>query len=191
MDEDDRSTYIGLAVNIALLLGLVGAGAWYYTKPAVADTSSTVTTSQTSTPKVEKPVAIPAITATEIIAETNVYRAQSGKAPLTENALLDNSACAKVQHMIDNNYWNHIAPDGTTPWYFFEQAGYVYDKSGENLAYGFTSSYAVVQGWINSPTHERNLSNAYIETGVCVKPVESFMGKTDTSIVVAHYGVPK
>jgi len=117
----------------------------------------------------------------------NAERANAGLAPLATNTLLENSACAKAQHMVDNNYWSHDAPDGTTPWYFFEQAGYSINKAGENLAYGYKSSFSVVYVWEHSPEHEKNLSGDYAEVGVCTLKNQTYQGGTN-SIIVAHYG---
>lgn len=184
-----RAWYIGLTLNVLLAVTLLGAGTWYFTRPATVVTEvNTVSTATKAT--VARPIVkAPTLTSTEVIQFTNDYRATKGLAPLVENELLNQSACAKAQHMVDNNYWAHIAPDGTQPWYFMDQAGYVYAEAGENLAYGYASSFVTVYGWENSPEHEKNLSGNYTETGVCVKTDITFQGKLNTTLVVAHYGL--
>jgi len=185
-----RAWYIGLTLNVLLAVTLLGAGTWYFTRPATVVTEvNTVSTATKAT--VARPIVkAPTLTSTEVIQFTNDYRATKGLAPLVENELLNQSACAKAQHMVDNNYWAHDAPDGTTPWYFFQQAGYVYDKAGENLGNGYTTSSAVVNGWINSPSHELNLSGPYTETGICIKTDVALLFKKSTILTVAHYGTP-
>ncbi len=124
-----------------------------------------------------------------LLAENNASRAANGKAGFTLNTQLNNSAQAKAQNMADNNYWAHVAPDGTQPWFFFEAAGYSYSAAGENLAYGFESSNAVNQGWMNSPTHKANILGDYTEVGFGFVNAPSYQGGEYT-IVVAHYGKP-
>ncbi len=125
----------------------------------------------------------------ELHAAANASRAANGLAPLTLNGALNNSAQAKAQHMADNDYWAHVAPDGTQPWYFFGAAGYSYTNAGENLAYGFDTSYAVNQGWMNSPGHRANILGQYIDVGFGIVNAPSFQGGQNT-IVVAHYATP-
>ena len=71
-----------------------------------------------------------------LLAENNASRAANGLGAFSLNSQLNNSAQAKAQNMADNNYWAHVAPDGTQPG-IFEAAGYTYSAAGENLAYGF------------------------------------------------------
>lgn len=125
----------------------------------------------------------------DVIADTNAERLKAGEVSLIESTTLDRVARAKAEHMSENDYWSHIAPDGTTPWYFFEQEGYTYLYAGENLARGFNTSAGVVEGWMNSPGHKRNmLSVNYTEVGVAVKDV--VLGGEQTTLVVAVYGQP-
>ncbi len=124
-----------------------------------------------------------------LLAENNASRSANGLGGFTLNAQLNNSAQAKAQHMADNNYWAHVAPDGTQPWYFFEAAGYSYSNAGENLAYGFDSSYAVNQGWMNSAGHRANILGNYVDVGYGIANAPNFQGGEYT-IVVAHYATP-
>lgn len=123
----------------------------------------------------------------DLFAAANASRAANGLGPFTLNGQLNNSAQAKAQHMADNNYWAHVAPDGTQPWYFFEAAGYDYIRAGENLAYGFSTSYATNDGWMNSPSHRANVLGDYVDVGFGIVNSPSFQGGENT-IVVAHYG---
>jgi len=118
----------------------------------------------------------------------NAERANAGLAPLATNTLLENSACAKAQHMIDNNYWGHVAPDGTQPWYFFDQAGYAYSRAGENLAYGHNTEESVISVWMNSPTHKENILGDYQEDGLCVLNNITYQGYVGTNLIVHHFG---
>lgn len=124
---------------------------------------------------------------TDLLNATNTFRSQNGMAPLAPNTQLNTSAQNKAQHMVDNDYWAHNAPDGTTPWYFFDQAGYSYSRAGENLAYGFNTSQDTVNGWIGSPGHRANMLGEYQDVGFGFVDGPNFQGSPNT-VVVAHYG---
>lgn len=127
---------------------------------------------------------------TDLLGATNSYRVENGLNSLVMNAQLNTASQNKAQHMIDNNYWAHVAPDGTQPWYFFDQAGYDYRSAGENLAYGFTTSYATVDAWMNSPSHRANILGDYIDIGFGIVNGPSYQGGENT-VVVAHYGTQR
>lgn len=123
----------------------------------------------------------------DLLSAANASRAANGLGPFILHGQLNNSAQAKAQHMADNNYWAHVAPDGTQPWYFFEAAGYNYSRAGENLAYGFSTSYATNEGWMNSPSHRANVLGSYNDVGFGIVNAPNYQGGENT-IVVAHYG---
>jgi uncharacterized protein YkwD len=89
-----------------------------------------------------------------LLSSTNDQRASNGLGPLTINSALNSSAQSKANDMIARDYWAHNTPDGQEPWVFFDTAGYNYQKAGENLAYGFSTSNDTVIGWMNSPSHQ-------------------------------------
>lgn len=120
---------------------------------------------------------------------TNQYRAAAGLNGLNLNSRLNSAAQAKAEHMIANNYWSHVAPDGTTPWYFFDSAGYDYANAGENLAYGFLTSDGVMNGWMNSAGHRANVLGNYVDVGFGYANGANYQGGENT-VVVALYGTP-
>src|SRR3990167_3543451 len=123
----------------------------------------------------------------EIITLTNQERQNNSSSQLAENSLLDQAAASKAAYMFSKNYWAHYAPDGTSPWYFFNQAGYKYIWAGENLARDFQTSEGVVQGWLNSPSHRENLLNkSYQDIGVAV--LNGVMEGEKTTLVVQLFG---
>ncbi|HRK41176.1 MAG TPA: CAP domain-containing protein [Candidatus Saccharibacteria bacterium] len=123
-----------------------------------------------------------------LLAGTNAARAANGLGALSLQSQLNNSAQAKAQHMADHDYWAHVAPDGTQPWYFFSQAGYVYIRAGENLAYGFGTSQGAIDGWMNSPSHRANILGNYADVGFGIVNMPNYQGNGQQTIVVAHYG---
>lgn len=178
-----------LIVLVVLAIAGGGYGAWakwgVKAEAPVAQSSGKPLAIEDTSPK---PKEIPKVA--DIIKATNDYRATKGLAPLTESPLLDKSACLKADDMVAKNYWAHVSPDGTQPWYWIQQVNYAYKKAGENLAYGFRTGYEVIAAWKNSPTHEVNLSGSYMESGACVVSSKSYQGGENT-VIVAHYATPQ
>lgn len=130
-----------------------------------------------------------------LLSATNQRRAAAGAASLTVNAKLNAAAQAKANDMATRNYWSHNTPEGNPPWVFFSNAGYSYEKAGENLACGFDDSTGVITGWFNSASHKANLLNtSYQEVGFGIANSENYncgnISTTQQTIVVAMYGTP-
>lgn len=123
-----------------------------------------------------------------LLSGTNAARSANGLAPLSLHSQLNNSAQAKAQDMANKNYWAHVSPDGTEPWYFFDQAGYSYVRAGENLAYGFMTSQGVIDGWMNSASHRANILGDYYDVGFGIVNTPDYQSSGEQTIVVAHYG---
>jgi uncharacterized protein YkwD len=186
-----RAWYIGLTLNVLLLVSLLAGGAWYFNRPATAETEVVTPTAQLKPPEPVEKIDYfnrPDLDKDKLYPLISIERVKAGLAPLTVNPLLEQSACAKAQHMVDNKYWAHYAPDGTTPWYFMHNVGYIYDKAGENLLYGAYSEEKGVKGWMNSPSHKVNILGTYVETGICVINDVPFQEMKRTNIVVQHFG---
>lgn len=129
------------------------------------------------------------ITTPELLADTNKERGNSGLRPLKMNARLTEAAQLKARDMVRQQYWAHVAPDGTTPWLWLAKAGYSYASAGENLAKNFTSSEATVTAWMASPEHRDNiLSTQYDEVGFAV--IDGVLNDKPTTLIVALYGQP-
>lgn len=129
------------------------------------------------------------ISTDEVIRLTNVKRADAGLGALRYNAQLAQAARAKAAHMLQYDYWSHVAPDGTEPWKFFTDANYRYRYAGENLARDFTNPTSVVDAWMASTSHRDNLmSTKYADIGVAV--AEGDLSGVDTTIVVQLFGTP-
>jgi hypothetical protein len=124
-----------------------------------------------------------------LTALTNADRAQNGAGTLTENPLLDKAAQASVDDMAAKGYFSHTTPDGKTPWYWLDQAGYRYTYAGQNLAVDFTDSKDVENAWMNSPTHRANIVKPeFTEVGIAVAN-GTYEGKPAT-FVVQFFGTP-
>lgn len=119
----------------------------------------------------------------------NEDREKAGSEPLQVNQVLQQAAQMKADHMAENGYFAHVSPDGTTPWYWIEEAGYEFVTAGENLAVHFTDSREVEQAWMDSPTHRANIINhSFSEIGIAVAR-GSYDGY-ETTFVVQMFGKP-
>lgn len=105
----------------------------------------------------------------QLLLLTNQKRQEQNLSPVVINDQLSQAALLKANDMFSKNYWAHNAPDGTTPWFYFKEAGYTYAFAGENLARGFTTPEGVIDAWMASPSHRENmLSNHYRDIGFAV-----------------------
>ena len=124
-----------------------------------------------------------------VIDLTNDERDDNSVTPLRRNSVLDAAAQAKAEHMAKHEYFAHYAPDGTTPWTFFKAEGYVYAHAGENLAIHFTDSSQVVEAWMLSPAHRKNIVDAKF-TEIGVGTAKGTFEGYDTVYVVQLFGTP-
>jgi len=127
------------------------------------------------------------LTKDDLIELTNQDRRALGLEPVKEDPLLSQAAVLKAQDMIALDYFGHYSPQGKSPWYWFDQVGYKYQKAGENLAIGFVDSEEVFQAWKNSPSHWQNIVNpSYRDIGIAVVR-GNFQGQ-DVTLVVQLFG---
>lgn len=130
------------------------------------------------------------ITIGDLLAFTNNKRAEDGVSELRLDPVLSAAAYDKAKDMFEDNYWAHVAPDGTEPWYFILNSGYDYLYAGENLAKDFNTSQGVVEAWMNSPSHRENLISAkYTDIGFAV--VDGVLNGYETTLVVQMFGKRK
>ncbi len=174
--------------GVLIALAAITSGVYYIVEPLFS--LETVKTSVEAKPHKEeyKAPVIQAIDANELIVLVNKARTDNGLPALAVNEKLNASACAKADDMIAKNYWSHDAPDGTGPWYFFDQVGYNYKTAGENLAYGHPTAKSTVEGWVKSPLHYKNIAMPdFTEMGMCSR-LAPFQGRVQTNVMVNHFG---
>jgi len=80
--------------------------------------------------------------------------------PLTWNCKLESAAAAHSTDMASNDFFSHTGSSGSTVGTRVTAAGYSWSTVGENIAAGYTSVSAVIQGWIDSPGHCANMMNS-------------------------------
>lgn len=76
---------------------------------------------------------------------------------LTWNTLLEQASYLHSKDMLDNNYFSHTSEQGKSPGDRIKAVGYNWTTYGENIASGFQNEEAVMNGWLNSPGHCKNI----------------------------------
>ncbi|MBI5457004.1 hypothetical protein HY969_04685 [Candidatus Kaiserbacteria bacterium] len=102
-----------------------------------------------------------------VLALTNEARAEAASQPLAENPILRSAAQKKAEDMALKGYFAHQEPSGEMPWHWFQEEGYDFVYAGENLAVNFSDTKQLVDAWLASPTHKKNIVKAqYTDIGV-------------------------
>lgn len=81
----------------------------------------------------------------------------------------DISAKARIksQDMAELNYFSHTSPIYGSPFQMMKSLGLSYHAAGENIAKGYTTAQAAINGWMNSSTHRALLlSDRYTSMGL-------------------------
>lgn len=107
--------------------------------------------------------------ATQVVSLINRYRTGKGLRPLGISASLTASSRWKSMHMADAGYFAHDdpAPVARSAFQRARDCGFDGNAWGENIAWGYTTPQAVVNGWLASPGHKANIeSPSFTSTGV-------------------------
>lgn len=131
-----------------------------------------------------------AIYASVLVNLANKDRTNQNLSELKVNPLLERAAQMKADDMAERGYFAHNTPEGLTPWYWVERAGYKYKYAGENLAVNFLESEEVHSAWAASPTHWLNIvSPRYTEIGIATST--GFYKGYPAIFVVQMFGTPR
>lgn len=104
---------------------------------------------------------------TQVVRLVNQIRQENGLQPLTANWELSRVARYKSRDMKDNRYFSHTSPTYGSPFQMIKAFGLSFRTAGENIAKGYATPQAVVNGWMNSSGHRANILNpSYRQIGV-------------------------
>lgn len=106
----------------------------------------------------------------------NAERVKRDRTALQDDASLAEAARAKAADMVDNRYFAHAGPGGRGVRDWVEETDYLDGARqiglGENLGWaseGGATPLRLVQGWMNSPGHRRNiLRTDWADSGIGV-----------------------
>lgn len=125
----------------------------------------------------------------DIIRLTNQERKEKGLKEYIVSDRLMFSAQKKAQDMKRGEYFAHTSPDGVEFWSFVQQAEYEYKSVSENIAEGYYSAPSVVDAWMNSEGHRKNiLSVDFEEMGVAILDFKDQEGN-ESYVLVQHFGL--
>src|SRR3990172_6631535 len=90
----------------------------------------------------------------------------SRRPPVAWNDSLAIAAYLHSEDMATNQFFSHTGSDGSSPGDRITREGYAWWTYGENIAVGYPTVSAVMQGWLGSDGHCRNIMNpAFREIG--------------------------
>jgi uncharacterized protein YkwD len=93
------------------------------------------------------------------------YMPPAGK--VVWNAKLAQAAQSHSEYQFANETLTHTGKNGTSIGDRATQAGYEWSSVGENVAMGYKDEKLVVQGWLKSPGHCKNIMNkSFTDMGV-------------------------
>nr|WP_317359284.1 CAP domain-containing protein [uncultured Tyzzerella sp.] len=103
----------------------------------------------------------------EVVRLVNIERQKAGLAPLKIDTKLSNVARLKSEDMKKKGYFSHTSPTYGSPFDMLKQFNITYKTAGENIAKGQKTAQSVVDAWMNSEGHRRNiLSKSFTHIGV-------------------------
>ena len=106
---------------------------------------------------------------------TNRERVKQGLDPLTATPFLQKVGDVRADEITVS--FSHTRPDGTDCFTALDTEQYPYKWMGENIAYGQQSPAAVMNSWMNSPDHRKNILNSsFLHIGVGHKAGIDFAG---------------
>lgn len=102
----------------------------------------------------------------KVVALHNEARAKEKLNSLEVSPKLTKAAQRHADDMARRGEMSHKGSDGTMPADRIKAAGYNYRRSGENVAYGRWTTDRLMQGWMDSPPHKKNILGSYSQIGV-------------------------
>ncbi|MCA1057039.1 CAP domain-containing protein [Rossellomorea aquimaris] len=110
----------------------------------------------------------------QVIDLTNKERTKNGLSALKADGELENVAEMKSEDMKDKNYFSHTSPTYGSPFEMMQNFGVDYSSAAENIAVGQETPQSVVNAWMNSPGHRKNILNGKLtHIGVGIAKDES------------------
>ncbi|MCB1139841.1 MAG: CAP domain-containing protein [Leptospiraceae bacterium] len=102
----------------------------------------------------------------------NEHRQKVGCAPLKLNPTLMRVARNHSNDMARRDFFSHTNPEGESPFDRMKKEGLRYSRAAENIAFGQRDAREVLQSWLSSPGHKRNIENCGLkEHGIGHHPV--------------------
>ncbi len=161
MRKHGRKTRHGTAAVAAIALGALAIPSTAMAYPQERGPGGAV---PVSAPQAAAPASM---AVAHVVALVNRARDRAGCSPVTLDAKLSKAARRHSADMARHRNMSHWGSDGSGPGRRIARAGYVWSAYGENVAYGYPTSAAVMAAWMSSPRHRHNiLTCEFREIGV-------------------------
>jgi uncharacterized YkwD family protein len=123
--------------------------------------------------------------AEQVVQLVNKEREKQGLKPVTLDKELSDVATKKSEDMKEKGYFDHTSPTYGSPFDMMKQFGIEYKSAGENIAKGQQTPEEVMNAWMNSDGHRKNILNpsfthmgvGYVEDGSSPYWTQMFIGK--------------
>jgi uncharacterized protein YkwD len=124
-----------------------------------------------------------------VLAALNRERAAAGRAPLALDPRLDHAAQAHAVDMLERRFYAHTTPEGRSLARRLDDSGYRYRWAAENIAKGVFAAGEVVERWMLSSGHRRNILDPHpVHVGIGIVRGEEH-GHV-TALWVLNFGAP-
>ena len=101
----------------------------------------------------------------QVLRLINAERDKYGLSPLVQDSGATQVAHLRAKEIVQS--FSHTRPNGSSCFTAAGELGVTYRSAGENIAYGFPTPEAVVNGWMNSEGHRKNiLSSSFGKIGI-------------------------
>lgn len=98
------------------------------------------------------------------LTEINAERSANGRSVLTYDRRLEKAAQMHASDMANRGFFSHTGSDGSDVRHRLKRAGYKYCVAAENIAWGQKSRAGVMNGWMNSKGHRKNILNHKVKS---------------------------
>jgi len=107
----------------------------------------------------------------QVLTLVNAEREKEGKAPLAMDAKLREAAKVRAEEISREGHFSHERPDKSFFFSIYDEFNISYAFQGENIAMGYGTPAAVMEGWMKSEGHRENiLKDEYSAIGIgCYK----------------------
>ncbi len=95
----------------------------------------------------------------QVVKLTNKERTKRGLNPLKIDKKLSKMARKKSEDMRDSGYFDHKSPNYGSPFDMMKQFDIHFTAAGENIAAGQKTPEQVVEAWMHSEGHRKNILN--------------------------------
>lgn len=91
----------------------------------------------------------------EVVRLVNIEREKNGLSPLEQDRTICKAADIRAEEI--NKLFSHTRPNGSSCFTVLQELDVEYVYAGENIAAGYRTPAAVVEGWMNSSGHRANI----------------------------------